>query len=221
MAKASNRRAWFCGASRVRDRRGSARARRRRPEHGVIDPEVDRPYAALRDAQALDDGSGRVLGDRDHERAPAHRGAVCSAPVEALGSREEPRKELVLQVEHGGDRRGPAHGRNHHGEREVHRIETGQARAEASATDDALGHREHPAGISATRGSPPPPRSEGRRRPARCGGGARGTRVTPRPRARGRARGRTSRCRPRSVGRVRSPMPTRTSDECCHDLARP
>ena len=98
-----------------------------RAEHGVVDPQVDRAHATLGDAQALDDGSGRVLRDRDHERAPAYRGAVCDSPVEALGSREELREELVLEIEHGRDRRRRADGRDHHGEREVHRVEAGQA----------------------------------------------------------------------------------------------
>ena len=39
----------------------------------------------------------------------------------------------------------PPDARDHHGEREVHGVEAGQPRAEASPADDALRHREHPA----------------------------------------------------------------------------
>src|SRR5262249_8615859 len=74
-----------------------------RPEHLVVDPEVDRPHAILGDVEAIDDCASSVLRDRDHEGATANRPPVRPAPVCELRAREEVRKELVLEVEYRRD----------------------------------------------------------------------------------------------------------------------
>ena len=157
------------------DRRGSARARLSPGRNTAWSiPRWIGAHAALGDAQALDDGSGRVLRDRDHERAPAYRRAVFGTPVE--------RARLARRTAGGTRAAGRARSwppgaraaRDHHGEREVHGVEAGQPRAEASRR----GRRPPPSrasgpASSATRDIRPPSRSGGRRRPARCGAGAR------------------------------------------------
>jgi hypothetical protein len=119
-----------------------------RPEEVVVEPEVDHLDLVGVDAHPRDERLLHVAADRDHLAGAAERRAVGDLSVEPFGAREELREEDVLDVQQADDGGRALDARQHHGQREVDRVELVEAHlvAQRAGADRRLRHRAHPSG---------------------------------------------------------------------------